>query len=455
MGVQVPPLAPTIEQGEKFRMKPQEKNFGFAITQETPSNYIACITVPKNHIDTFYQGALLAQKAEAHTYGFSKGATPLHYIEQTFRPSIIEHLKELFFIHGVMGFLCQSLYQHKLVIAGEPTLVEIQLDAHKDASFIFSLIKVAPEKEERWKRLTLRAPERKNYKDLDCQVDRFIKEEQDKAQKQQADVVSMGDWVCFVMDIVNNDTSEPLLPHYHDLLWLRMNDEEADLEIHTLFLGKKKDDIFTTQSKFLQGYISNKLDMHYTFRVTIKDFIPHAYFSFDQFKRHFQVKSPKETHQKLIEVFSFRNDISQRRETVDATFRLLLKQNTISLPNQLLESQRQLVLDQVHLNPDYHVYKAQSDFKEKIKLLAEKQLKEAIVIDTIAYQENIEITHNDVVGYLNLLKRARTKEFVYFDMPSTHVNGQEVPLSAEFLKRYCLREKTLNHVIYQLTKKVM
>ena len=78
-----------------------------------------------------------------------------------------------------------------------------------------------------------------------------------------------------------------------------------------------------------------------------------------------------------------------------------------------------MVLRAVQVNPDYHVYKSQLDFKEKIRQLAEKQLKETIIIDAIAYQEGIEITDEDVRSYLNFLQRPRTKEFVYFAPPPT------------------------------------
>jgi FKBP-type peptidyl-prolyl cis-trans isomerase (trigger factor) len=112
-----------------------------------------------------------------------------------------------------------------------------------------------------------------------------------------------------------------------------------------------------------------------------------------------------------------------------------------------------MVLQAVQHNPDYHVYKSQSDFKDKVKALAEKQLKEAIIIDAIAYQEGISVSDEDVRAYLNLLKRPRMKDFMYFTLPEPKMQGQEVPLSAEFIKRYCLREKTLNHLIKEVTKK--
>ncbi len=428
-----------------------ENNFNFTLIKE-PNCYLATVTIPSASVDALYQEALLAQKAEAQTYGFTKGTTPLYYIENTFRPNIVEHLKELLFTHCVMNFLCHSLSKNKIVVAGEPALIDIILTPASAAQFVFGINSLVPDGEDRWKRLVLKAPERKHYKDLDRQVESFIKEETTKQQSHDDTTIHIGDWVCFDLYLVDKN-DKPLLGGYRDQLWVKINEEEADRELHELFIGKKVGDTFLSKSSFLQMYLSNDLNMHYTFGIHIKDSIAHAYFSFDHFKRHFSLKNARDMHQKLIEVFSHRNDLSQRRETVEATFKLLLKHYFIPVPQALLERQKQLVLSTVHDNPDYHVYKAQADFKEKVKLLAEKQLKESLIIDTIAYQENIQVSHDDILTYLNLIKRPRTKEFVYFGMPSTNLKGQEIPLPTEVIKQYCLREKTLNHVIHYLTKK--
>ena len=122
------------------------------------------------------------------------------------------------------------------------------------------------------------------------------------------------------------------------------------------------------------------------------------------------------------------------------------------MPNHLVLRQKELLLSAITDNPDFHVYRAQSDFEHTIRRLAEKQAKEAILLDYIAYNENINPSLQDLKGYLNLTLRPRTKEFIYFDPPTTKINGREVPISAEELKHVCLREKTLNHIIYHLTK---
>lgn len=440
-----------MKQGEC--MIQRETAFTFKVIQEHPNSQKALITVPANYIDSVYNHVVLTQKAKADTYGFSQGTTPLYYIEQNFRPNIIEHLKELFFTHCVTNYLYSSLDKNKIVTIGDPMLLDVKLEPHSEAQYLFGLNPVVVDNAERWRKLSVRAPERKNYKDLDRQVEFFMKEETDKAAEGNHDRISINDWVCFELTLYDNNAN-PLLKNYKDQLWIKVSDEEADGELQSLFVGKKVGDQFLTTTIFLQNYMSYGFDMNYTFHINILDIIPNNFFSFDHLKRHFNIKSQKDMHLKLIEVFSYRNDISQRRETIEVTLKLLLKHYFIPISTNMLERQKKSVLSAVHNNPDYHVYKSQNDFKEKIKLLAEKQLKETILIDMISFQENISVSHDEILGYINFIKRPRTKEFLYFELPDTKFMGQEIPLSTSQLKKHCIREKTLNHVINHLTKKI-
>lgn len=427
-------------------------NFAFSLIEEKPHKQKAVITIGREHIDALYHEALVAQKMQAQTYGFSKGSTPLYYIEQNFRSNIVEHLKELLFTHCVVHFLYESLSDNKIVVAGDPDLVDIELQPEGDARFVFSLINVSLDNDQRWKRLQIKAPERKFYKDLDRQVEANIKEELDRKNAYVDEGIALEDWVLFDIAIVDKN-NQSLIHDYKSSLWIRMNGGEDDKDLQELFLGKKIGDSFLTQSVYLQEYMSLATEMSYTFRIDIKDCLPHAYFSIDLFNHHFNLKNQKETHAKMIEVFSTRNDISQRRETIEAALRLLCKQYFFFLPNHLLERQKHMVLQAVQDSPDYHVYKSQQDFKEKVRLLAEKQLKETIIIDAIAYHEGITVSPTDAQAYLNMLKRPRMKEFLYFILPSNKVLGQDLPLSSEVIRRYCTREKTLNYVINHLIKK--
>jgi len=74
------------------------------------------------------------------------------------------------------------------------------------------------------------------------------------------------------------------------------------------------------------------------------------------------------------------------------------------------------------------------------------------LIQQLAYLEGIQITNADIKGYLNLMNRPRTSEFIYFEPPTTKFSGRETPISASLMIQSCLKEKTLNHAIYHLIK---
>ncbi len=412
----------------------------------------AIVYIPSEFVSTLFKEASLAQQDKVHTYGFQKGETPLAYIEQHFKTNILEHLKEFLFKYFVIDNLFDALYRNKIFLVGDPRIIDIIIEVQKDAEFHFELSVMEPVEILKWKDFMFKAPKRKNYKDIDRQVESFIKDEQTFMKNCITDGISIGDWVCFDIYPVD-DQLKPLLGKYRENLWLKIGDEEADIPFQQEFLGKQIDSIFYTKSVCFQEYFSSLLETDYTFCIEIKDVLHHAFLYFDYFKKHFKLKTNKELHQKLIEIFSYRNDISQRRAMVEDALKLLLNKHHFEVPNYLVLRKQQEVLTAVHDNPDYQVYKNQQNFKENIRLLAVKQLRETIFIDQLMHQEEVDVSHHDIKGYLNLMKRPRTKEFVYFHPPSTKIKSQEFPISSTLLKQTCLREKTLNHVIYHLTRK--
>ncbi len=424
---------------------------------ESPHQLFLNIQVPSEPVDVMYRQAISSIKRDIHTYGFAKGATPESYISCTYKPLLIDHLKHFFFHHCVNAFLQKGIAEHKIITLTLPRAHLALIDPDKPAQFTF-LVDTSPNPiKSEWKKLHFKAPGRKNYKDLDRQVEFFLKEEERKQKESMSgdaspDKIAYHDWICMSIKVVDKDHN-PLLFPFEQHVWIKVGEEEADREVQQLFLGKSVGDSFVTDNDFFQDSVSDDFTTHYLFNITILYHVSSSFFDLDRFKTHFRLKTSKETHQKLIEVFSFRHDISQRRETIEKLFKLLFHHYPVTIDPEVALLQERLVLARVQENPDYHVYKSQKDFKEKIKLLAEKQIKEILFIDSIAYQENIQATDEDLINYLHLLKRPRTKEFVYFDIPHTRLNDQEITLCHEEMRRSCQREKTLNYVIYYLTKK--
>lgn len=434
----------TTENGALFSI---EHNY------EQPTLCRATITVSKALVNSFFDETTVSLKGNIQAYGFQQSEVPIEYISKQYKSNITEHLKEFFFKFGIVNFLFQEIRAQKLLVAGDPRLIDIFLEHDKDARFVFELSIFPTIFLNEWKYFPFRAPNRKNYKDLDRQVEAFIQEEQKNVEKYNHDNgISIGDWVNFDVSIVNKDhifLDERFVQNF----WLKLGNEEVESHLRSLFIGKKKGDEFVANNRGLQDYFSDQLCASYNFKIKIVNVVPYSYFCFDQFKDHFRLKTNKDMHKKLIEVFSYRNDVSQRLATVEEALKLLLSRHRFFAPHYLVLRQQKIILGAIQSNPDYNVYRKQKDFNFWIQQLAEKQVKETLLIDQLIYRENITITNEDIINYLNLDKRPRMKEFIYFSSPEFKQYGQEVPLPTHELSRVCGREKAINYVIYYLTKK--
>lgn len=416
-----------------------------------PSLLRATIFVPASRVEAVYRYITTMQQTSAEPPGFQKGSVPLSYIEKNFKDSILDQVKVFLFNYFVISFLYTQLRERKLLVCGEPRLASITISPTDGAHFIFDLSIFPSLPIQDWKYLPFKAPKRKKYKDLDRQVDSFVKEEKTNCKSTNDTTIDVGDWVNFTIALTDKNGT-PLLNGEQENMWLHIGNEEADRDLRDIFVGKKVGASFCTAAQPLQEYFDNQAESNYTFCITITDMLDDSYFCLDSFKQLFKLKTKKEACQKLIEVFSYRNDISQRRSMAEESLKLLLSKHRFIVPKHMILRQQEQVLRAVQDNPDYHVYRVQKDFKEHVRKLAEKQAREALLIDQMAYHENISVSDQDVKNYLNLAKRPRTKEFLYFTPPLTKVRGKEAPVPTQELKQYCLREKTLNYIIYHLTR---
>jgi len=424
----------------------------FKVTEKSPSLAQATIVVENTVIDTLYQEAALNQQQQIQTQGFQRGNVPLSYIKENFKTHLTSHLKEFIFKYCIINFLYKKIHEQKIVTADEPRLVSIVLEPTKDAKFNFEWTHIDSINIHEWKYFPFKAPKRKNYKDLDRQVETFIKEERNHLKDWHNEGLVINDWVNFNVTLAQQNNTI-LLEELKQNFWFKLDNEEVENPLRKLFLGKKKGDSFYTTNIGFQEYFSDQLPISYNFYIEIVDTVPYHYFCLEQFKYHFRLKTNKDVHKKLIEVCSYRNDISQRLAMVEESLKLLLYKHPIIAPKKLVLRQQNIILHAVRENPDYNVYRKQKDFQKQIQRLAEKQVKEVIFLDHLAYHESIGITNEDIKAYLNLTKRQRMKEFIYCNLPNFKQEGNTVPIPVQELKHTCLRDKTINYIIYHLTKK--
>ena len=257
----------------------------------------AVITVPAAFVEYLYNQALQAQKYHVNAHGFVRQDAPLEYLAQNYHHAIIDHIKEFLFKYSVLNYLYEQIRQQKIHLVGEPRLIKVDLALQKDAEFYFDLSLYPPLSFQEWKFFPFKAPKRKNYKDLDRQVENFITEEQQSKERYVNNGIDIGDWVNFSLRLrMDSDKFENRPSHF----WLRIVDEEVDRPFVDLFHRKKNGDTFTTESRCIQEYLSDPFSKSYGYDIEILDVIPHAYFCFDLFKHHFRLKTNKELYQNSL-----------------------------------------------------------------------------------------------------------------------------------------------------------
>ncbi len=435
-------------------MKPnnQNKEIQFEVDCSTPGLCKCHVIIPQAFIQQFFQHAAEIKQTDLHSQGFKKGNVPLDYIQVHYKKNILNHMQEIFLKYFVIDTLLEFIHKNKILVVGQLNLIDIKMDTEHDAIFTFEGILPKEIYIQRWKNLPFKATVRKKYRDIDNQVKSFLEEENNKQiifEKEKT--VQVNDWICFDAWILNNQ-NKPLFPEKKSELWLKIGDEEPDMIFHELFLNKKVHDTIITDNQSLRQYFCGNFETPYKYGLQIKDRLPYKYFSIEHLKHHFKIKTGKQLHNKLIEIFSYTADVSQYRSIADMALNTIIKRNNILVPPSSVHAQKEIIIQELQQKPDYTLYKMKSDFDNHITTLAKKQLYELVAADYIAYTENISVNHMDVKAYLNLMQRNRTKEFLYFNPPVTQVEGEESPIQTEIIKKACLREKALNHIIHHLTR---
>lgn len=431
----------------------KNKDVQFEIDCNTPGLCKCHVIVPQALIAQFFKHAAQVKQIDSNSQGFKKGNVPLDYIQIHYKKNILHHMQEIFLKYFVIDALLDFIHKQKILVVGQLKLIDIKMDIDSDAIFTFQGVLPKEIYVQRWKTLPFKATIRKKYRDIDNQVKTFLEEEEQRQfiAATRPERIEINDWVFFDAWIVDVN-NQPLFDHKKSQLWLKIGDEEPDLIFQELFLHKKINDVIITNNPSLRQYFCNNFEAPYTYAIEIKDKVAYAYFSIEDLKHHFKLKTKKDLHNKLIEVFSYTSDVSQSRSIADLALNTIIKRNNILVPPSSVIAQKQMIIHELQQKPDYTLYKMKPDFDDHITTLAKKQLYEIVAADYIAYSENLSVSHQDMKAYLNLLQRTRTKEFLYFTPPTTQIDGQEFPITIENLKKACIREKALNHIIHHLTR---
>lgn len=382
--------------------------------------------------------------------GFAEDCIPDEYILENFDGEIHERIKGYAFRHLVIDFLITELFDRQIMFANYPRLIAAEMFAGPRMLFHFDVSISDSIELKEWKLFLFKLPKRKRYKDLDKQVEQFLEAQAAASSKQDMQHIEEDDWVCFEATLIDR-RCEILDPKFSSSFWLRANGRGLQEQFSAMFEGHSIADQFTTNN-FDFDETQHEIDgKRYNFLITVKGLIKGNTLSVDLLKTTFRLKNKAEVHVKLMEVFSYRNDVSQRKMIIEELFHLLLTKHRFEVAKHLVLRRVEDLLVSLMKQPDYQVYKSQKDFFLQVEQLAEKQLKEEIIIDQIAYTENISVEFKDMQQYLHLFNNKRLREFVYFRSLIEKIDELEAPINANILAQAVLREKVLNHIIYTLT----
>lgn len=386
-----------------------------------------------------------------HLDGFLQKDIPLDYLEETYNQEIKQKLKSYLFSHIVVDNLINELMTKKIPYSNYPRLINIKTSNENDISFFFDLSLTEPVELKEWKNFAFKSPKRKRYKDLDKQVKIFLETQTHTSPHDQEGIIEESDWVNFSSTLLD-ENRKPIFQQLTSDFWMKMQKSELSNKFKSVFIGKKQGDSFITNELNFEDPSDTSSGADPIFLIIIKSVIKGQSLALELFKHSFKLKNKTDLHNKMMEVFSYRNDMSQRKTIIEEVFNLLLSKHRFEVPKHLVLRRQEDILLNLMAQPDYHVYKAQKDFLKCTELLAEKNLKEETIIDQIAYKENIKVDLIDIKNYLNLLNNKRISEFAYFRPTLEKIEDLHSPLNQGIIVHTVLREKALNYVIYNLTK---
>jgi len=404
------------------------------------------VTVESSIVHKIRTQTIRLYKSHVNAAGLKK--IPDSYIESNYNKEITKVLHNFILYHFVIDYIHSETIEKKLPLTNTPRLTAIETVENNAIRYSFDISLADQIDIREWKNFSFKAPKRKNYKDLDKQVSFFLKQQCDTARQSDISTITHSDWVCFNATLLDVD-HKPLLAQHKNNLWIKIHLKTIELPLFKSFVGKKVDDEFITTSLSLIQHFNHDICDKHAFHITITSIVKGSIFALDAFKGMFRLKNKSDVHEKLIEVFSYRNDLSQRKAIIEEMFHLFLSKHRFEIPKHLVLRKQEEILNIIKKRPDYQVYKLQKNFLNQVALLAEKQLKEEILIDQIAATENIKVENKDLHNYLNLFTTERLKEFVYFK-PISGLEETTTPIHNSTLKTICRREKTLNYVLHQL-----
>ena len=227
------------------------------VTIEVPAALTAHI---KDHITRMYQQYTIMP-------GMSCKNLPVAYTKHYFANEIERETQRFLLDHFIQESVQVFLQENKISTVNWPRLKEIIPDT-SNATYIYTLaLSLAPTITlENWHSYSFIAPKRKNYTDLDIQVDSFIAS-LDK-ELPTSNEVECGDWVRFSAQFRSPHIQTPIHSPLH--YWLRITNPLLATVSIQKFISAKIGDSFVLPANALAFFNNNTPNTDYYFDITVE-----------------------------------------------------------------------------------------------------------------------------------------------------------------------------------------
>jgi hypothetical protein len=428
-----------------------KKNASSAPSFQHPLHRIS-VSVSSDLVNKLIHFFIIKKKQDLLMHGFEKGCIPEAYIKEHFKVSILTHVEKIFFYFYAQGRFIENLSSRGAYI---PRIFSYEKEIDLSRSLLSFFYEQRSslcdyEKNVFDEKKKIKFPERKKYKDLDRQAYITLLQEEKYKDQLAGEILCIqeGDWIGIKVHLV--DDAGLIIDDCLSLkLWIYMTSEGIDREIRTTFLGKEKGSRFLSSAFFFQELLSTDFLQH-QFLIEITDHVSHLYLDFEKLSIVYRCNRDQ-VIEKMIEVFSLRNDISLKKEKSQLVLKHFLEKMKVSLDSDIITEHECMIKNRIVKNADYLLYQSDIHFLTNIKKLACRQAMEKVLIDYLIYKYNIKTDNTPIHVYLNILQRHRLKDFLFFDSAHVYDNTMKfVPIFDYMITQMALREKAIEYCIARL-----
>jgi len=383
----------------------------FQVEEVSPVKLKVDVKVPKEKIDEKFQEEFQKLRKKVNIKGFRKGRVPLPYLKKLYKDSVkIEVLDKV-----LNETISEIIKEKNIRYVDEPKVVDVSdIDEGKDLNYTVEFYKIEDFEVDGYKDLEIEIEKEEVTEDMFNEAVENILKRFTYYEDAEDDAIKEGYQVLLDVeafdregnkidkysgeDVVLTIGQNYFLPGFDEYLIGLKKDDETEVTHTVKDEGEEKDLNFKIKVKWIKRPVVPELNEEF-----ISQF-GDEYKSVDDFKQKVREQLEKELEEK------------KRRILIDKALDKLREINKFEYPEVLLEKQIEFLKETYRLPKDKELL---DEEYEKLREIADKQIRNAIIINKIIEKENIQLETKDIedkfkkIADMFNLDVERVKEFYY------------------------------------------